>query len=241
MTKPRLLSCAALGVSVCLGLSLPPGQAQACEVLPLLEPAPGAWVGPQQALLRWQPHPQGRYRLQLRVSRPEGPTLQSMDLALNDPQWRLTQPPGTDKASVQVRVTVGCNDDGVDELVAQAPAFFIRQPVACRVDATTLRQQGARLSWASVAGARAYRVRVAQAPRIGLPAIDDSPAWLPPQLQAMHQAQVIEPQATLPSVSRPAMAPSETTPPAPLVAIVQAQCGSQAGPPATLVLSPAQP
>lgn len=234
----RMGACASIG----LPLALAQAQAQACEVVPLLEPAAGAWVNPQQAVLRWQARPTNAYRLQLRIIRPEGPTLQTIDLALNETQWRLTKPPASDKASVQVRVTVGCSGDGMDELLAQPPAFFIRQATACRVDAASLRQQGTGLSWAAVAGANTYRVRLAPSPRIGLPAIDDSPAWLPSKLQVVHEASVAEPQIALPSAAlRPTTGAGQAEA-TPLMAIVQAQCGTQSGPPATtLLLSQAQP
>lgn len=226
-----------LSASACLCLLQ--AQVHACEVVPLLEPAVGAWISPQQAVLRWPSTPAGPYRLQVRISRPEGPTQQTIDLALNDTHWRLEKPPVTDKASVQVRVTVGCSGDGMNELVAQAPAFFIQQPAACRVNAASLRQQGAGLSWAAVPGARSYRVRLVHAPRVGLPAIEDSTAWLPPQLKATYQANVIEPQITLPTASLSAEESSKAENAAPLVAMVQAQCGPQNGPPAALVLNPA--
>ena len=163
-------------------LALVGTSAFACRDAPLLEPARFSVVSPSDATLRWAPLSQaGSYRVQVRLSHPEGPTLRTIDTQTTETALRLQPLPEAETISVQALVSMGCDQRNMDDLLATVPLFTVRQRLACQMGALTPRWQGSRLSWTPLEQAQSYRVRVVTAPAPTTRTALDS-GHLPPSL-----------------------------------------------------------
>lgn len=175
------LGLPAWALGVCLAsLSL---SVLACSDVPLIEPAGNRVISPTDATLRWTaPAPASRYRVQVRLSHPEGPTLRTIDIQTTETELRLHPLPEGAAISVQALVGVECSSRSMDDLLATRPLFTVRQQPACRLGAPQPRWQSTRLSWAPLPQAQTYKVRVVRAPSPAINQTLDS-GNLPPTLQ----------------------------------------------------------
>lgn len=139
------------------------------------------------AVLRWAARPDTpTYRLQLRLSRPEGPTLRTLDIQTTATELRLSPLPDAALISLQALIGVGCDHRNIDDLLATRPVFTLRQSLSCQMGTLLPRWQGNRLGWDSLQGAQSYRVRLVTVPSPAAGVTGDK-GNLPPSLEDLVQ------------------------------------------------------
>jgi len=141
----------------------PAPSAAACDVFRLTLPADGAVIAEARPVLRWNarpsPHP---VRVQIHSFFPESGTLQTVDIATTGNFFLPPKPLAEDRASVKVRISRGCPDQGAESLFAQSANFHIDTSLSCPRPENIAILTGSEnliITWGSVAAAMGYEVQ----------------------------------------------------------------------------------
>jgi hypothetical protein len=227
----RSLRCAA----VLMGAMALFTTARACEDIPLLELNPFRTVAPADATLRWPAHPRpSTYRVQVRLSHPEGPSYRTLDIQTTATELHLSPLPEQQNINVQALVSVGCGEArGIDNLLATPPLFTVTQASVCRLEHFEPQwQRSHRLAWAPLKGAQAYRVRVVTRPAPDMPTLLNS-GNLPTSLQDLVEP--LETQAAAIDLAEPLKTPHKLNN---ALLLVQPICQGKPGSPSAARLPP---